>query len=68
MVATVDQHGRTALAVPPSGISQKKDAEKRDKERVRTREGHGPGKAGENLPRALAILKTVSLTCERNAT
>jgi hypothetical protein len=36
VVATVDQHGRRALAVPQKGVSQRKDAERRDKKSVRT--------------------------------
>jgi hypothetical protein len=35
-VATVHQHGRATLAVPHCGISQRKDAERRDKVSVRT--------------------------------
>jgi hypothetical protein len=39
MVATVYQHGRMTRAVPENGISQKKDAERRDKLSDRTGKG-----------------------------
>jgi hypothetical protein len=35
-VATVHQHGRATLAISHGGISQRKDAERRDKVSVRT--------------------------------
>ena len=57
---------RTALAVP-RGISQTKDAERRDKVSVRTGKEPGSGKPREPS-KTSAMLKKAPLACERKAT
>jgi len=52
MVATVHQHGTDDSGGLRKEISQTKDAERRDKKSIRTGEDIGPGRAGENLPKA----------------
>jgi len=42
-VATVHQHGRMTLAVSPKEVSQRKDAERRDKVSIRAGEDTGSG-------------------------
>jgi hypothetical protein len=48
---------RTTLAAPTHGVSQKKDAERRDKGSVRTGEITMLGKRGENLPKGRRCYK-----------